>query len=231
MSTCNRNCGKLCETPEIERSWTPIKKLNCDDNAYIANIITDLEKARDTGDVERVLQYAREYERFLILCGNSVDPTMKQFERAIFSARDALKLHDCKVIQRSLNPINTPKTPIRGFGGGFMAMVEQATGSHEPQQQIETPTPKREGFMAMAQEAFKHVERQASPIIESTHPTGTIIDPTTGFPLICNKECPHTQCSSWGTLEMEGEPCRNRTKTNDEISPPERIQIRMFGDY
>ena len=108
-------------------------------------------------------------------------------------------------------------------------MVEQATGSHEPQQQIETPTPKREGFMAMVEQAFKGVERQAKPIVTATHPTGTIIDPLTGFPLICSKECPHTQCSSWGTQEAIDKPCRNRVETNEQWKTRSHIKIRIFG--
>jgi len=37
------------------------------------------------------------------------------------------------------------------------------------------------------------------------------------YPQTCTKECPHTQCSSYGTPEMEGKVCRNRVKTNQQI--------------
>ena len=37
------------------------------------------------------------------------------------------------------------------------------------------------------------------------------------FPNVCSKACPHTQCSSWGTPETVGKPCRNRVKTNEEL--------------
>jgi len=38
------------------------------------------------------------------------------------------------------------------------------------------------------------------------------------YPETCDKSCPHVQCSSWGISEMQGRPCRNRVKTNEEAS-------------
>jgi len=45
--------------------------------------------------------------------------------------------------------------------------------------------------------------------------------PPPEYPEICDKRCPHVQCSSWGTPEMEGKPCRNRVPTNEEIKHPQ----------
>jgi hypothetical protein len=41
------------------------------------------------------------------------------------------------------------------------------------------------------------------------------------YPAICTKQCPNAQCSSWGTITMEGKPCRNRVPTNEEIKHPQ----------
>lgn len=222
---------------EIERSvqWTPIKKLSCNDRAYIQNIIADLENARVAGDVQRVLEYAREYERILILCGNTTDETVQSFKRALGMARDHLDLGTCKVIQRSLNPIQKPqrKTP-RGFGHGFAGMLNEAFKLEDKPKKVERILSGfGDGFRGQLDQAHKAIQRQAEPIVIAEIPHPAIIDPLYGFPLICNKQCPHVQCSSWGTLEMEGKPCRNRVETNEqwgERSHVKSSQIeRMFG--
>jgi len=41
-------------------------------------------------------------------------------------------------------------------------------------------------------------------------------NPIYDYPEICSKDCKHVQCSSWGTLEAIGKPCRNRTPTNEQ---------------
>jgi hypothetical protein len=39
---------------------------------------------------------------------------------------------------------------------------------------------------------------------------------TETYPEICSLECPHYQCSSYGSAQV-GKPCRNRTPTNEEL--------------
>lgn len=41
------------------------------------------------------------------------------------------------------------------------------------------------------------------------------------FPEICTTDCPHHQCSSWGTVEMQGKPCRNRVPKNPPSTLPQ----------
>jgi len=45
--------------------------------------------------------------------------------------------------------------------------------------------------------------------------------PPREYPEICDKRCPHVQCSSWGTPEMDGKPCRNRVPSNEELEHPQ----------
>lgn len=131
---------------------------------------------------------------------------------------------ECPAIVRQLGRRRTstqpqPKKP-QGFGRGFRGMIDAAFETENLSNQ--TPQKTRgfgRGFIGMIEEAFKEVERQAkAPVVIAKIPHGTIVDPLYGFPLICTKECSHTQCSSWGTNEMEGKLCRNRVPTNEEIS-------------
>jgi hypothetical protein len=50
------------------------------------------------------------------------------------------------------------------------------------------------------------------------------------YPAICSKECPYVQCSSWGTPEMEGKPCRNRVPTNEELKHPQPETIQRNAE-
>lgn len=133
MSTCNRNCGKLCETPDEtpqERAlWTGIKKLDCNDHAYINGIIQDLERAKRENDIERVLAYGRELERVKILCGNTQDETVQRFERALGMARDVLDLGNCQVIKRSLETRNKPKHMKTMIGLQEIDIIQNVDGS------------------------------------------------------------------------------------------------------
>ena len=43
------------------------------------------------------------------------------------------------------------------------------------------------------------------------------IEGTENYPEICTKDCPHTQCSSWGVPSMQGQPCRNRVAPNRSL--------------
>jgi len=40
---------------------------------------------------------------------------------------------------------------------------------------------------------------------------------TERYPEICDKNCPHTQCSSWGNPNAMGKPCRNIVPKTEEI--------------
>jgi len=42
------------------------------------------------------------------------------------------------------------------------------------------------------------------------------------FPAICDKNCPHVQCSSWGNDDAIGKPCRNLVPTNEQLKPQTR---------
>jgi len=144
--------------------------------------------------------------------------------------RDAIA-HTVQRIQRMLNG-NKPhsiKTPQR-FGSGFRGMIDEAFGNEEPQKVEPVKRGFGHGFLGMIDQAFKGVERQADkpPVVIAKIPHPAIVDPTYGYPLICSKQCPHTQCSSWGTQEMEGKPCRNRVPTNEEVSIRNMPTLRSF---
>jgi len=147
---CNKQCGRLCETPEIERSiqWTGIKKLNCNDHHYVNSIIKDIERAKKQGDIERVIMYAREYERILLLCGNTTDETVQRFQRALGVARDVLDLGNCQVIKRSLET-GKPKSITTVIDYEQIEITENADGTKTLSFPENQPKPR-------PQEPFEH---------------------------------------------------------------------------
>lgn len=142
----------------------------------------------------------------------------------------------CGSIRRALNGLRspTPKSPqrkIAGFGRGFAGMLDEYFGNEEPKKVERAIHGFGDGFIGMLDQAFKRVERQAkAPVVIAEIPHPAIIDPLYDFPMFCNKSCKHVQCSSWGTDEMRGKLCRNRTPTNEEISRRHvtTTQIRTF---
>jgi hypothetical protein len=73
---------------------------------------------------------------------------------------------------------------------------------------IPEPTQRASGFAHMLECA--HGATQEPDPVERSQPINE-------FPEFCTKQCPHTQCSSWGTSAMENQPCRNRVPTNEQF--------------
>jgi hypothetical protein len=86
---------------------------------------------------------------------------------------------------------------------GFSRMLECARGTQNAPTRESEPielsesSPREDGFVSM----FTASQKRS-------------IDE---FPQICTKQCPHTQCSSWGTSAMENQLCRNKVPTNEQI--------------
>ena len=121
-----------------------------------------------------------------------------------------------------------------GFTDGFIGQLTQAHKGIERQIKEEPVVTGDFGeeFERLKRQASKRFEREVKnePVVIATIPHTALGRKVPEFPLICDKNCPFTQCSSWGVEEMQGQPCRNRTKTNDEISPPQKHQFRMVLD-
>jgi hypothetical protein len=65
-------------------------------------------------------------------------------------------------------------------------------------------------------------------LLEETRKNMHLVTRSLGdFPAICDKNCPHVQCSSWGNDDAIGKPCRNLVPTNEQLKQP---QIRSTED-
>jgi len=78
-----------------------MEKLNCDNPIYLRNLVKSLEQAKDRKDIERIILYATELERYKVLCGYT--PAVQQLEESMQRISDELHLNDDPTIQRALN--------------------------------------------------------------------------------------------------------------------------------
>jgi len=78
-----------------------MEKLNCDNPIYLRNLVKSLEEAKDRKDIERIILYATELERYKVLCGYT--PAVQQLEESMKRISDELHLNDDPTIQRALN--------------------------------------------------------------------------------------------------------------------------------
>jgi len=62
----------------------------------------------------------------------------------------------------------------------------------------------------------EQITEEKAPEQPLSHVTRNVEFTRPNYPEICNKDCPHTQCSSWGIASMQGKPCRNITPTNEQ---------------
>jgi len=79
------------------------EKLNCDSPIYLRNLVNSLEEAKERKDIERIIHYATELERYKVLCGYT--PAVQQLEESMKRISDDLHLRENPTIQRALSVI------------------------------------------------------------------------------------------------------------------------------
>jgi hypothetical protein len=140
-----------------------MEKRDCNNHIYLKNLVESLEQAKVRKDIERIILYASELERYKIVCGNS--PVIQQFEASIRRVSEELGLTNYPAIERAMSThpqrlcqcdtCEEEEHPNieRGRTMGFRAMLDAATGTIERNTEEEQPNIKRGfadvGFRAM----------------------------------------------------------------------------------
>jgi len=131
---------------------------DCNNLIYLKNLIESLEEAKKQKDIERIVIFASELERYKIVCGNS--PVIQQFEASMRRVSEELEIQNHPAIERALsaNPEHLcqchtcEQSPPTQHQEGFRGMLEAAAGTIETIEE-EQPNIKRGfadvGFRAM----------------------------------------------------------------------------------
>jgi len=151
---------------------------NCNNHIYLKNLVESLEQAKVRKDIERIILYASELERYKILCGNS--PVIEQFEASMRRVSEELGLTNYPAIERAMNTHpqrlcqchTCEQSPPTQHQEGFRGMLEAAAGTIETIEE-EQPNIKRGfadvGFRAMLDAAAhgtsEKKEEETEPII------------------------------------------------------------------
>jgi hypothetical protein len=147
---------------------------DCNNHIYLKNLVESLEEARVRKDIERIILYASELERYKIICGNS--PVIQQFEASMRRVSGELGLANYPAIERAMNahPEHMcqcrdceQSAPTQHRAMGFAAMFDAAFGVVERSLEEEQPNIKREapvrcgmgGFGEMLEESRRGSER------------------------------------------------------------------------
>jgi hypothetical protein len=124
----------------------------CDQPIYLRNLVESLKQAKERNDIERVILYASELERYKVLCGYS--PSIQLLEESMKRVARELGIEHYPEIRRSLelqpektcslcscNNEKTTKT-IRGFTI-YTINSNGNLGIPEPEKVEPTPQPIR----------------------------------------------------------------------------------------
>ena len=147
-----------------------MEKRSCDNKYYIPNLTTALKRAVQQKDVDAIITYAGELERFKVLCGFT--PAIQQFEESLKHFGRELGLLDQPEIKRALATIprkrcyrcNCEEPRHRE---GFIAMLESSHPTTSEKQE-EPQEPSHSEFQRMLSASGKNnqptIERQIIPI-------------------------------------------------------------------
>lgn len=151
---------------------------DCNNLIYLKNLIESLEEAKKQKDIERIVIFASELERYKIVCGNS--PVIQQFEASMRRVSEELEIQNHPAIERALsaNPEHLcqchtcEQSPPTQHQEGFRGMLEAAAGTIETIEE-EQPNIKRGfadvGFRAMLDAAAhgtsEKKEEETEPIV------------------------------------------------------------------
>ena len=158
-----------------------MEKRDCNNHIYLKNLVESLEQAKVRKDIERIILYASELERYKIVCGNS--PVIQQFEASIRRVSEELGLTNYPAIERAMSThpqrlcqcdtCEEEEHPNieRGRTMGFRAMLDGAAyGTIERSvEDVESDTPvRRDGFLGMLEDMCRETP-QRRIIMRMTH--------------------------------------------------------------
>jgi hypothetical protein len=111
--------------------------LSCNNLIYLKNLIESLEEAKKQENIERIILYASELERYKIVCGNSL--VIQQFEASIRRVSEELGLTNYSTIERALDAHpehlcqchTCEQSPPTQHQEGFRGMLDAAAGISE----------------------------------------------------------------------------------------------------
>jgi hypothetical protein len=177
---------------------------SCEYQEYLELLIA-IDQAKRTGNFALVDQLKTKLYDLSLKCG----AVTEEVENLLSDYASETLRQAPQAIERSVSNGNTETA--RNIATYSSQLIAIAKKKQIPNQSIEHfirsfPEPKpiqRSSELDFIQKANVNLQDKFK---ESTYPD------------VCSKECPFTQCSSWGVPEMQGQPCRNRIKTNEEAS-------------
>jgi len=153
---------------------------SCDNLIYLKNLIESLEDAKIRKDVERIVIFASEMERFKILCGNS--PVIQQFEASVRRVSEELGLTNHPTIERAMNAHpehmcqcrTCEQSPPTQRQMGFRAMLDASAGvierSVEEEEHPNIERGRAVGFSAMLDAAARGENSGEAPERDESRP-------------------------------------------------------------
>ena len=127
---------------------------SCDNLIYLRNLVESLEDAKVRRDIDRIILYATELERFKVLCGDN--GIIEKFQQSMERVSQELGLTQHPTIQRALN--TTPCCEQPPNPEGFWAMVEASRQPTSPER-LQSQEPSKSGFQRMLREATKNNQK------------------------------------------------------------------------
>ena len=178
-------------------------------------LIGNLKNAQKNNDTERIKEVQKDIENFKRQCG--VPITDEQLNKIIRTTN----LNDANLSLLKTSPPVILRY-LKDGDGEHASLLYDAIKRIINRNQKHYTIKNYEVFEILSDGSLKLVEPEPQPKIPNPISDAEIalrqIQRNTTFPEICTKECPHTQCSSWGIPEMQGKPCRNKTLTNEQIA-------------
>jgi len=186
---------------------------SCDNLIYLRNLVESLEDAKVRRDIDRIILYATELERFKVLCGDN--GVIEKFQQSLKRVTEELGLTQHPTIQRALN--TTPKKqcceccepPIQE--GGFLAMLQSATAHSTSPERLQPQETANSEFQRMLRASGNNNQPLTIPSVLIP-----AIDESQ-FPDLCNPaECPpnYSRHCRANRVEHYGQPCIYKTVKN-----------------
>jgi len=185
---------------------------SCDNLIYLRNLVESLEDAKVRRDIDRIILYATELERFKVLCGDN--GVIEKFQQSLKRVTEELGLTQHPTIQRALN--TTPKKQCSECceqppnPEGFIAMVEASRQPTSPERLQPQETANSE-FQRMLRASGNNNQPLTIPSVLIP-----AIDESQ-FPDLCNPaECPpnYSRHCRANRAEHYGEACIYKTVKN-----------------
>jgi len=155
---------------EQETMSERMEKRSCDNPEYLRFLVKSLEEAKQEKDIERIIVYASELERYKILCGNS--PAIQLLEESMKRVSEELGLTTHPAIERALSAhpehlcqcrTCEHEKEVQPPPSGFRAILEHVTGTIERNLEEEAEPQPTSEFRRMLNASGAHETERSLP--------------------------------------------------------------------